>query len=169
MPATYTLIASNTLSSAAASVTFSAIPGTYTDLVLRTSIRSTQADTYGKVILRFNSDSSSIYSYTDLQGSGSVAYSSRSSGDSSNASIFWEGTSYTSNTFTSSELYLPNYTSTTSKPSSTFSTTENNATASWIGANADLYRNTSAITSITLTHTSFASGSSFFLYGIKNS
>ena len=40
MPSTYTLISSNVLASSAASVTFSAIPSTYTDLVVRASIRS---------------------------------------------------------------------------------------------------------------------------------
>ena len=168
MATTYTLISSNVLSSSAASVTFSAIPATYTDLVLRTSIRSTQEDTYSKVILRFNSDSSAIYSYTDLQGDGATPSSSRSSSDSSNTSIFWEGTSYTTNTFTSSELYIPNYGSSVNKPTSTISVTENNSSTSWIGASANLYRNTSAINSIALTHSSFAIGSSFYLYGTSN-
>ena len=41
--ATYTLISSNVLSSSAASVTFSSIASTYTDLVLRVSARDDRA------------------------------------------------------------------------------------------------------------------------------
>ena len=37
---TYTLISSNVLASSAATVTFSSIPATYTDLVLRVSARN---------------------------------------------------------------------------------------------------------------------------------
>ena len=40
MPATYEPIATTTLGSAQATVTFSSIPGTYTDLVLITNSRS---------------------------------------------------------------------------------------------------------------------------------
>jgi hypothetical protein len=43
MANTYTLIASNTLGASAASVTFSAIPSTYTDLVVRYSAASCDA------------------------------------------------------------------------------------------------------------------------------
>ena len=42
---TYTLISSNVLGSSAASVTFSSIPATYTDLVLRVSARTDADDT----------------------------------------------------------------------------------------------------------------------------
>ena len=43
MATTYTLITSQTLASSAASVTFSSIPSTYTDLVLRVSARTDNA------------------------------------------------------------------------------------------------------------------------------
>ena len=60
MPATYTLIASNTLSSAAASVTFSAIPATYTDLVLRYSARSDGASVDDYFSLNIEADKDEI-------------------------------------------------------------------------------------------------------------
>jgi hypothetical protein len=41
MPSTYTLIKGETIGSSAASYTFTAIPSTFTDLVLRISVRST--------------------------------------------------------------------------------------------------------------------------------
>ena len=173
MASTYTLISSQVLSSSAATVTFSSIPATYTDLVVRLAARDDQAGTYQSIQVMFNSDTSTIYSLTNLRGNGSAAASSRfsslsytidSSGTNSNGA--------TSNTFSNTEIYIPNYTSTTSKPFSTFAVAENNATAAGITAMAGLYRNTTAISSITFTTnggTVWLSGSSFYLYGIKNS
>jgi hypothetical protein len=72
MASTYTPIAKTTFSGSATSYTFSSIPDTYTDLVLVCSIfNSTAANTY----LRFNGDSTGIYSRTRLSGTGSAASS----------------------------------------------------------------------------------------------
>jgi hypothetical protein len=172
MPSTYTLIASNVLSSSAASVTFSAIPGTFNDLVVKISARDDQDTIYQSVRVQFNADTSAIYSLTDLRGSGTSALSQRfsalsytidSSGTNSNNA--------TANTFSNAEIYIPNYISTTSKSYGSFAVAENNATAAGITAMAGLFRNTSAITTLRLQTNggSFVSGSSFYLYGIKNS
>jgi hypothetical protein len=75
MPRTYEPIASQTLSSTASSVTFSNIPGTYTDLVVVLAF----IDSARFVNIRFNSDSSSNYSRTALRGNGSTASSFRGS------------------------------------------------------------------------------------------
>ena len=72
---TYDAIATQTLSSAAASVTFSSIAGTYTDLVLVTSIR--KSTTGVSAYLRANNDSGTNYSTTYLYGSGTSAISTR--------------------------------------------------------------------------------------------
>jgi len=171
MANTYTLIASNVLSTTAASVTFSAIPATYTDLVLRWSARNTSSGENAQI--RFNADSASNYSRTNLYGDGSAANSIRGTSES----YFYFGFSIdastrTANTFASAELYIPNYTAAINKPISGFSTIETNATACDTPATiAALWRNTAAITSIEIapvTNT-FAAGSSFYLYGIKNS
>lgn len=172
MANTYTLIASNTLGSSAASVTFSSIPSTYTDLVLKFSVRSNQANVARNYFLQLNGSSSNVYSSTILQGDGSSAISIRYSDETAGirGTNGMPGTSATSDTFSNSEIYIPNYTSTTNKPISLFGVTENNATESYIDPTAGLVRITSAITSITLTTSdNFVSGSSFFLYGIKNS
>ena len=71
MAVTYTPITSNTLTSATASVTFSSISGTYTDLVLVVSAQS--ASTNVDLAMRFNSDSGTNYSNTRLYGTGSAA------------------------------------------------------------------------------------------------
>jgi hypothetical protein len=167
---TYTLISSQVLGSATATVTFNSIPSTYTDLILRVSARST--GNIDLVTLTFNGDTATNYSRTMLRGSGSAADSST---QSSQTSLSLDGTtdpsSYTANTFASCDIYIPSYTASQNKPNSSFGATETNATAAYIISQANLWRNTAAITSIALgpSGTTFVTGSSFYLYGIKNS
>lgn len=165
MPVTYNLIASNTLSSAAASVTFSAIPQTYTDLVVRVSARV--SDAAASYYIRLQPNSGFVTSRR-LEGDGSSATSAT---NSLYTMGFVVGGGSDANTFNSGEWYLPNYAGSTTKPISMFTVNERNNTAANMAVNASLYNSTSAITSIELTNsdTNFVSGSSFFLYGIKNS
>lgn len=171
MANTYTLIASNTLSASAASVTFSAIPATFTDLVLRYSARND--DTTTIMGIRFNGVTTTIYSSTILRGSGSAA--SSFSYNTTRTQLFQqdgiEPSTMTANTFVNAELYIPSYTASQNKPMSGFTVTEDNSTTSFISAIAHLWRNTAAITSIQLYSNggNLVSGSSFYLYGIKNS
>lgn len=77
MPATSTevALATTTLSSAAATITFSSISGSYTDLrIVITGTTSAAAD---NPTFRLNGNSSSTYSLTTLEGNGSSASSSR--------------------------------------------------------------------------------------------
>jgi len=172
MANTYTLIASNTLSSSAASVTFSAIPNTFTDLVLKMSTRDTATTVIDRATrISFNSAGGTPYSQTELQGDGASATSQRVSFQATNIE-FGRSTaaSATSNTFANIELYIPNYAGSTNKPFSSFSVAETNGTTARIRAVALLFSNTNVISSLTLTaDTAFIADSSFFLYGIKNS
>ena len=166
MPSTYTLISSNVLSSSAASVTFSAIPNTYTDLVLRLSAQGNGSQL---LAVRIN-PSNSNHSYRALFGTGSAA----GSGDTGNGSSLIEMgyISTAASTFGSGEIYLPNYTVSASKPVSGFIAQEANSASARISAIAALWSNNAAISSIelgTLGGSGFNSGSSFYLYGIKNS
>ena len=173
MATTYTLISSNVLTSSAASVTFSSIPATYTDLVVRASVRTDFSSAYNNYRLRLNADTSSLYSYTRIVGVDTLAVSSRGSANTSILNGAANSDASTANTFTSLEIYIPNYLSTSNKPISIISNEEDNATEAYIAATAGLYRNTSAITSISIdsvtTSINLVSGSSFYLYGIKNS
>jgi hypothetical protein len=54
MALTYTPIASTILSTAAANVTFTSIPGTFTDLVVRYSMRTNQAALTSTVVMTIN-------------------------------------------------------------------------------------------------------------------
>ena len=164
--ATYTLISSNVLSSSAASVTFSAIPATYTDLVLRASARNTSTTSITRI--RLNGITTG-YSGRSLTGDGTTASSQTQS-----TAYLYTGelniSTTTANTFTSLEFYLPNYLSTANKPVSTIASTENNATAATTVAFAGLSSITSAITSLEIyvAANAFDIGSSFYLYGISN-
>lgn len=167
------LITSTTLSSSAASVTFSSIPATYTDLVLKVSARDTNATAdNGQFRLRFNGDTATNYSLTYLYGSGAAAGSGRYSNQTNAGLAFGSGDTAgnTSNTFTNMEIYIPNYTSTANKPFSSFSAPEQNGTNAYMALDAALYRGTSDISSIAISATTnYASGSTFTLYGLKNS
>ena len=173
MPNTYTLISSNVLSSTTASVTFSSIPATYTDLVLRISARTNDTDAnFNKLIIRPQSSFGTPYSTTFVRGDGASASSGRtSSSDEIGIDFALDDNGNTSNTFGSIEVYIPNYTASTSKPMSIFSVSEENATTAYVEATAALSTVTAAISTVAISNQSyyFGSGSSFYLYGIKNS
>ena len=174
MPSTYTLISSNVLTSSAASVIFSAIPSTYTDLVIRMSARSDRVSTGNLATFNIKiNDATSGYSVTYIVAEGATVSSSRTS----NAANIFAGalpvSGTTANTFSSNEIYIPSYTANQNKPFSHSWFVENNDASSLVvvGTEANLYSSTTAISSITLYPSTynFVSGSSFYLYGIKNS
>jgi hypothetical protein len=170
--ATYTLISSNTLSTTATSVTFSAIPSTYTDLVVRYSARTDNASNVTYVVVQFNGDTATNYSHTVLTGQGSAASSSRVSATATAYFGQADADNATANTYSSQEIYIPSYTASQNKPVSTFGATESNAATGYnIQDYAELWRNTAAITSVVLKTqdgSNFIATSSFFLYGISN-
>jgi hypothetical protein len=169
MANTYTLISSSTPSGTPSSVTFSSIPQTYTDLVLTGSVKDTSDfQTVINWLLRLNSNTT--YSYTNLRGLLSAKYTARGTGS------YAEGVgpilSKDANSFTNFELYLPNYTNSLSKPFnfSSVSLNTTNFSGRAIHESANLSVMTSAVSSMTFfTTQGFAAGSSFYLYGIKNS
>lgn len=122
-----------------------------------------------------NSDTGTNYSETYLDAeTGPSTNSGRVSNQTSalaSGAFYISSSSDTANTFGSSEIYIPSYAVSQNKPLSGFSVRESNAAAPWIAVVADLWRNTATVSSILLTSrgTSFATGSSFYLYGIKNS
>jgi len=173
MANTYTLISSNTLASDITSVTFSSIPQTYTDLVIRYSARTNGGGAVGDTCnITFNSDTGTNYSRVTMRSNGSVAASFIGANASSvNFHTNVNGSGGTSNTFASVEIYVPNYTSTSTRPISVSNVQEDNATRGDVYAGASQYRGSSAISSITWSAPGslFLTGSSFYLYGIKNS
>ena len=71
MAQTYIPIATSTLGSSASNITFSSIPGTYTDLVLRFSGLITSGT--DNLAIQVNSDTGSNYSDTYMYGNGTSA------------------------------------------------------------------------------------------------
>jgi hypothetical protein len=169
MANTFELIASTTVGSGGASdITFSSIPDTYTDIVVVCSLRHSGAQVFATLSL----NSGGSYSYRSLIGTGSGTPASGAASD--NLYQIWvDGSNQTSGIFSSSQVYIPSYSNTsTYKSISIESFTENNATGVYTGLNAGLYSSNSAITSLTITpwaSDTFVQYSSAYLYGIKNS
>jgi hypothetical protein len=165
---TYVAIATSTLASATASVTFSSIPSTYTDLVLVLQPASTTfADNIG---LNFNSDTGNNYSSTNLSGNGAGA--AASSGRTSNAPYINVtniiGTTGTLGAMTST-IHIMNYASTTIYKAVISRTGQLGATYNGNEIIAGLWRNTAAINTIVVKQSgspNFITGSTFTLYGI---
>jgi len=170
MATTYTLISSVTVGSGgAANIEFTSIPATYTDLVVVTSHRwsSTIDDNF---FLIFNNDTSGVYSYRHLRGNGSNAASGNGSAQTSLWVGWTLGSNFTASTFSNTQHYIPNYTSSNNKSISTDSVTENNGTEAYCGFFAGLWSNSAAITSIKIQPGSnnFVQYSTAYLYGISN-
>jgi hypothetical protein len=158
---TYTPIATTTLGSAAASYTFSSIPSTYTDLIIIANFNTATGNQSTNITV--NGDTGTNYSWTYLLGNGTAASSSRGSTD--NRIFNGSSATATSGNTTNSIIQFQNYSNTT-----TYKTTlsRSNAADYFTQATVGLWRNTAAITSITLTSPSYnyIAGSTFTLYGI---
>jgi hypothetical protein len=164
---TYTQIGSTVSVGAlgAASIDFTSIPTTYTDLVLKVSSRLTAAVDFGSLSIAFNGSTSSFTSRI-LQGDGSSAVSAALSNFAGGVG----GTLLTASTFNNVEIYIPNYAGSTNKSFSSDSVVENNATAARDTLIAGLWSNTAAINQVTLTSASgnFAQYTTAYLYGVSN-
>ena len=162
---TYVALATNTLGSAAASVTFSSISGAYTDLVLVVNAASASGTVSSKI--QFNGDTATSYSDTILYGDGTNAASLRNSTmDSAFLNYYGEATT----TLLSQTLIvnIQNYANTTTYK--TFIARASSA-PSGVVLIVGLWRSTSAITSVLLKSSSannYAAGSTFTLYGIQS-
>lgn len=170
MPNTFTKIASVTVGAGgSASMDFTSIPATYTDLCIKLSGRSARAaQQVDNLFITFNSTTSG-YTMKALSGSGSAASSSGYS--SRYASFSVDAAGSTSSTFSSHEIYIPNYAGSNYKSYSADSVSENNASNAQSDLVAGLWSNTAAITSISLLPevSTWVQYTTATLYGIKNS
>jgi hypothetical protein len=160
MATTYEKIASSALSSAA-TVTFSSIPQTYTDL----RIVQWQIGDYGNPYFWINNDTAASYSNTFIQSNGSAA----GSGTNTNTNQINSGQSSTSTygvpIFTTTDIF--SYTGSTYKSCLSTQAFDRNG-AGRITQTASLYRSTTAITRLDI---NIGAGGSYTgyvtLYGIK--
>jgi hypothetical protein len=168
MATTFTKIASVTVGSGgAATIDFTSIPSTFTDLCVLTSARTNRAFQVDGISVNFNGSSSS-FSNRYLEGYGSTVNSYTGTTFAGSAS----GNTATANTFGNSILYIPNYAGSANKSFFADGAGETNATDGLLDLVAGLWSNTAAITSITLlptTGTSFNQYSTATLYGINKS
>jgi hypothetical protein len=172
MANTFELISSVTVPSAQTTISFTSIPSTFTDLVLKVSARWT-GNNGGPVGIGMQMNTTN-HSARFVYGTGSSAASGSTtpSWTTNGGFIGWiPDSSATSNTFGNFEIYLPSYTSSNYKSFSLDTVTENNATLANAGLLAGLWSNTAAITSITIdgNGSTFVTNSTAYLYGIKNS
>lgn len=160
---TYTPIATQTVSgTTTASVTFSSIPSTYTDLIIVANGSLTVAD---NSYIQFNGSGGTAYSGTVLKGDGSAASSNRYS---NNDRIVTDYTSYPTTTVGAwnAVIHFINYANTT-----TYKTTliRSNNAQNGTSSSAHLWLSTAAITSIALQTQGtpkWGNGTTFTLYGI---
>ena len=170
---TFTLIASNTVGSGgASSVTFSSIPATYTDLVVKVSSRTDRtAYPQDNLRMQINGDSGSNYSFRNIYGNGSSAASTNGSSITYVELYQTDDNGATTNTFGSHDIYIPNYTSSNYKSISSDGVAEQNGTQAWTELTAALWNSTAAINSLTFfgAFGNFVQYSDFTLYGVNNS
>jgi hypothetical protein len=159
MALTYEPIQTTTLSSTTP-FTFSSIPSTYTDLVLVINgILSTSAVNLN---IRFNTDSGTNYSYTQMAGNGSSVFSARASSQTY-ARLDYYG--YLDTNRSTHIAYIMNYAN-TNVYKTVLSRTGNSNNG--VSAVVNLWRSTAAINSISSSGvTDLGSGSVITLYGIK--
>ena len=168
MANTFELISSVTVGAGgAASIDFTSIPSTYTDLVLKVSTRGSSATSVGGHVFYIRPNGSSANGSTRyLAGNGSTA----SSGTDTAIEGAGDASDWTASTFGNTEIYIPNYAGATNKSVSVDAVGENNGTDTRTLMYAGLWSNTAAITSLSLVPYAgtFVQYSTAYLYGVKN-
>ena len=164
MVATYEPIATTTLGSAASSIDFTSIPATFTDLRLVIIGSGSTAGTafYG---FRFNNDSGSNYSVTEIRGNGSTAGSLRYTSETQG---YIDPASQIPSSISFGTLDVFSYAGSTYKTSlATYSAdTNGSGLVEW---SVNLWQSTSAINQLTVITggaATFAAGTTATLYGI---
>lgn len=164
-------IAEQSLSGTAASVTFSSIPATFRALRIVTQARGDFAATSIAWGLRFNADSSAVYNFQQLLVSGTSVTASQAQSETRGYLGEISASTAPAGAPANHEITIANYAGTTLWKQATTTMTMTTGTGAG-GMHSrqlgTLWRNTAAITSITLLPDSgnFISGSNFTLYGM---
>ena len=162
MPATYEPIATTTLGSAAASITFSSITSAYTDL--RLGLVTRDAGAGGILKLTFNGSSATNYSDTWVRGNGATATSGR---NTTQAYINMQYATGGASNWGLLTADIFSYAVSTNKTVLLTNSNDENGSG-FVYRQVGLWRSTSAITSLTVTTNSgtMATGTTATLYGI---
>jgi hypothetical protein len=162
------LIESKTLGTAAASIEFTSIPSTFTDLVILFSCRSSDTGfPVANIEVSINGTSTNE-SRRLLRGSGSTV---ESLADTQVNFGHMPTAANTSNTFNSTSVYIPNYTAAVAKSMSVDNSSASGGASLYDFYNeisAQLWNDTAAITSILIKPNAgnLVAGSMFSLYGV---
>jgi hypothetical protein len=168
MALTYELIASKT-STGTNAVEFTAIPQTYSDLVIDVNARANESGNYSVMAIIFNGNTSSNYAASSLYHLGSVGVSGGSAATSTATTMGFGYLGGTSN-FGSGTLYIMNYAALEEKGGFWVGSAGKDTSQLYGATGAFVYTQTSVgITTIKLENNTsiWESGSNFYLYGIK--
>jgi hypothetical protein len=162
MPATYEPIATTTLSSATATISFTSISASYTDI--RVVLVGSHETTATTLRMQVNSDTGTNYSYTELIGDGATASSSRGT---SSSRINCGNSNFNNTQPSLITVDWFSYAGSTNKTCLVTASQDRNGSGSVLRT-VGLWRSTSAITSVQLFPATgnFATGTTATLYGI---
>ena len=166
MAYTYSKLAESTVGvGGTSSITFSNIPQNYTDLVVKISSRTNNGNAAEALTLTING----------TNGTSRYLFNSNGTAGSGTDTVIFGGTSVgagaTASTFSSSEVYIPNYSNGSANKSLSIDyTSENNGTNITQILNAGLWSKVTAINTLTFTPYSVSTlqqYSTATLYGIR--
>lgn len=171
MATTFKAISTVTVGSGgSAFMSFTSIPATYTDLMLKVSIRNVYPDVYDQIRMNVNGVSATDASFNqrvlrDFQGT-VACYD-----NPLNHIGYAPAGTATANVFSSGDVYILNYAGSTYKTIFSDTVQENNASTVILMLAATTWSNTAAITSLDIFTPSgnCAEFSTATLYGIKSS
>ena len=167
---TYTPIATVTSTGSTATVSFTSISSTYTDLFIAISARSSQAINTSNMYVQFNSDTGANYSSTRITGDGSTTISQRDANTDYPPIGNIPGNNTAASTFGDVYININNYANANKRKAYLCRSGAATSTSGKVWISAGLWRNTAAITSVQIVCdgiSNFSSGSTFTLYGIK--
>ena len=178
MATTFVKIATVTVGAGgSAAMSFTSIPSTYTDLCVKLSGRSAIVDITTYVDMIINGDTGAYYDQRNVSASFNSTVTNQNWTNQNSFYVYQiDGSTATASTFSNTEIYIPNYLSTTNKSISVDGSAESNTSTGGgrvLGLSAGLYHPASnvAITSLTLTANggNFVQYSTATLYGISKS
>lgn len=171
MPATFTKIATATSTSNNASLSFTAIPGTYKNLVIYAYFRSNRASTNDPIVMNFNGVTAGQSRRTDVLATGSPVNDALTTGAWSACAT---DSASTAGVWGQAVIYISNYTDSggLNKTFVSYGVGEQASTSTGYlrGQNSGSLDVTTSITSITMTPLSttyWATNSYAVLYGLE--
>jgi hypothetical protein len=170
-PSSYESIATVSVGSGGqATVSFTSIPATFKHLEIRYIVRADVADLDSALLMRFNSDTASNYSWHILRGSGSALYVDGAATNNNPLVASQVGNDSTASAFGGGIINVLDYANTNKlKTARALGGFDANGSG-YTQLSSQSWRSTSAVSSIQLTFSTgsgFKQYSQFALYGVK--